>query len=210
MTGFDDRFRADLDRLMRWRRDVRRFRTDPLPDGLLDRLMAAAASAPSVGLSEPWRFVSVESAAARAAILSNFEAENAAALADYDADDAARYAGLKLAGLREAPMQLAAFCAESSTQGRGRGARPQPQKRRDSVVCAVMQLWLAARAEGVGVGWVSILDPEAARRALGAPEGWKLVAYLCIGWPEEEHADAELDRLGWERRRGAAGKVLRA
>jgi 5,6-dimethylbenzimidazole synthase len=210
MTGFDDDFRADLDRLMRWRRDVRRFRIDPLPEGLLDRLMAAAASAPSVGLSEPWRFVSVESDAARAAVLRNFETENAAALADYAGEDAARYAGLKLAGLREAPMHLAAFCDEASAQGRGLGARTMPEMRRYSVVCAVMQLWLAARAEGVGVGWVSILDPEAARAALGAPEGWRLVAYLCIGWPEEEHADAELDRLGWERRRGAAKEVRRA
>lgn len=210
MTAFDAPFQVALDRLFRWRRDVRRFRRDPLPGGAVDRLLLAAASAPSVGLSEPWRFVKVESADARAAILRNFETANADALAAAAPEDAATYARLKLAGLREAPTHLAAFCDEAGPQGRSLGARTMPEMRRYSVVCAVMQLWLAARAEGIGVGWVSILDPDAARRALGAPESWRLVAYLCLGWPEETHDDAELERAGWERRRRLEGKVTTA
>jgi 5,6-dimethylbenzimidazole synthase len=210
MTAFDQSFRDDLARLFAWRRDVRRFLTDPLPEGALDALLDAAASAPSVGLSEPWRFVKVESPAARAAIQRNFEAANAEALDATAEGDAALYARLKLAGLREAPVHLAAFCDETTDQGRGLGARTMPEMRRYSVVCAVMQLWLAARAAGIGVGWVSILDPDAAARALDAPDGWRLVAYLCIGYPAETHEDPELEREGWELRRRLAGKVKTA
>jgi len=190
-----------LTELFRWRRDVRRFRPDPLPEGLLERLIAAADSAPSVGLSEPWRFVVVESEAARAAARANFEAANAEALAGYSGERRRRYAGLKLAGMDEAPLQLAVYCDETTAKGHGLGIQTMPEMRRYSVVCAVMQLWLAARAEGVGLGWVSILDPDRLARDLRVPEGWRLVAYLCLGVPEEEHEDPELERAGWETRR---------
>lgn len=207
---FSEEFRAGLADLFRWRRDVRRFLPDPLPAGALDALLAAAATAPSVGLSEPWRFVTVASPGARAGVIASFERCNAAALADLGGAGAALYARLKLEGLREAPLHLAAFCDETTAQGRGLGARTMPEMRRYSVVCAVMQLWLAARAMGIGVGWVSILDAEAVRVALAAPEGWALVAYLCIGYPQEEHDDAELARVGWETRRYLEGKATTA
>ncbi|MGF1501366.1 MAG: 5,6-dimethylbenzimidazole synthase [Paracoccaceae bacterium] len=198
-AGFSPAFQAELARLFRWRRDVRRFRTDPLPEGLLDALLAEAATAPSVGLSEPWRLLEVPPAA-RCAVAESFAAENAAALAERGPDRAA-YAGLKLAGLAEAPVHIAAYCDDGSAQGRGLGQRTMPETRRYSVVCAVMQLWLAARAHGVGLGWVSILAPEAVDRALDVPVHWHLVAYLCLGYPQEEHTDAELERHAWERRR---------
>ncbi|TVQ52018.1 MAG: 5,6-dimethylbenzimidazole synthase [Rhodobacteraceae bacterium] len=207
---FSDAFRAGLAALFRWRRDVRRFRRDPLPPGALDALLAEAATAPSVGLSEPWRFVRVESEKARAAVRAEFARCNAAALAGRSGDDAALYAALKLEGLDCAPVQLAAFCDEETDQGRRLGAETMPETRRYSVVCAVSHLWLAARAAGIGVGWVSILDPERVRAALGAPDGWRLIAYLCIGWPEAEAETPELERAGWERRRGLAGKVATA
>ena len=206
--AFPPAFRAELDRLFLWRRDVRRFRTDPLPEGALERMLEAAAMAPSVGLSEPWRFVRVMSAEARAAVVAQFEAENAAALAEQAEADRDAYASLKLAGLREAPEHLAVFSAEETEQGRGLGRRTMPETLRYSVVCAVMQLWLAARAEGIGVGWVSILDPNAIARLFGTPPDWALVAYLCVGFPVEEHDDCELERAGWERRKRLEGKLF--
>lgn len=200
MTAFSPEFRAELERLFRWRRDVRRFRTDPVPEDLIARLLDLAARGPSVGLSEPWRFVRVGEPAGRAQVLANFQAANAAALACQSADRHEAYAALKLEGLREAPVQLAVFCDEATAKGAGLGALTMPEARRYSVVCAIMQLWLAARAEGLGLGWVSILDPRRLARDLAVPEDWRLVAYLCLGWPAEEHEDAELERLGWEAR----------
>jgi len=205
---FSADFRARLAELFAWRRDVRRFRPEPVPPALLTRLLGQTGMAPSVGLSEPWRFVMVESAAARAAALANFEAANAEALAGYTGEQAQRYATLKLSGMREAPVQMAVYCDESTAQGSGLGAQTMPEMRRYSVVCAIMQLWLAARAEGLGVGWVSILDPDRFARDLAIPPGWRLVAYLCLGWPEEEHEDAELQRAGWEVRRCIDNRVL--
>ncbi|MEM8755914.1 MAG: 5,6-dimethylbenzimidazole synthase, partial [Pseudomonadota bacterium] len=159
--------------------------------------------APSVGLSEPWRVVSVESPAARAAALANFEAANAAALEGYSGADAAAYAGLKLSGMREAPVQLAVFCDDETDKGGGLGARTMPEARRYSVVAAIMNLWLAARARGLGLGWVSILDPGRLASDLAAPADWALIGYLCLGWPEEEHEDPELERAGWSARADA-------
>lgn len=197
---FSPAFRARLGELFAWRRDVRRFRPEPVAPALVRRLLAQAALAPSVGLSEPWRFVIVESEAARAAARANFEAANAEALAGYTGEQARLYASLKLSGMREAPVQIAVFCDEATGQGAGLGTRTMPEMRRYSVVCAIMQLWLAARAEGLGLGWVSILYPERLARDLTVPESWCLVAYLCLGWPEKEHDDPELMRAGWEAR----------
>ncbi|MDH3668608.1 MAG: nitroreductase family protein, partial [Paracoccaceae bacterium] len=100
------------------------------------------------------------------------------------------------------------FCDEETGQGSGLGAGTMPEMRRYSVVCAVMQLWLSARAEGLGAGWVSILDPDRLTRDLDVPDAWRLIAYLCLGWPEEEQADPELERAGWEDRRGIDNRVL--
>lgn len=208
--SFSAAFRSELAALMAWRRDVRRFRRDPLPEGLVAELLEAAATAPSVGLSEPWRFVLVESEGARAAVRESFERCNADALARRRGDEAATYARLKLAGLDEAPVQIAAFCHEDTQKGRRLGAETMPEMRRYSVVCAVMQLWLIARAHGVGVGWVSIIEPAAVARVCSAPAGWDLVAYLCLGYPQEEHLDCELERAGWERRARLEDRITRA
>ncbi len=205
---FSAGFRHELDALFQWRRDVRRFLTDPVPDDLTRAVLAAAASAPSVGLSEPWRFIRVESVAARADVIANFERCNADALAGQPDDRQPLYASLKLSGLRDAPVHLAVFCDEDGEQGHGLGALTMPEMRRYSVVCAVMQMWLAARAMGLGMGWVSILDPAHLSRDLDAPDSWSLIAYLCIGWPEEEHTDCELERAGWEDRLRLAGRIL--
>ncbi|SDE31781.1 5,6-dimethylbenzimidazole synthase [Limimaricola pyoseonensis] len=200
--AFAPGFRADLARLMDERRDVRRFRTDAVDEAALTRCLDAFLTAPSVGLSEPWRVIRVESPAARAAALANFEDANAAALADQSDDRAALYARLKLSGMRDAPVQLAVWCDESTEKGHGLGAATMPEMRRYSVVAAIVQFWLTARAEGLGAGWVSILDPERLARDLDVPEGWALVGYLCVGWPERLDRRPELEIEGWESRRG--------
>ncbi|QGX99622.1 5,6-dimethylbenzimidazole synthase [Roseovarius faecimaris] len=201
MSRFSASFQAELRDLMRWRRDVRRFRTGPVDEALLTRCLDAFALAPSVGLSEPWRIVRLDSAGMRAAALANFSAANAEALAGYGGDKAALYSRLKLSGMQEAPVQLAVFSDETTDKGAGLGARTMPEMRRYSVVAAITQFWLAARAEGLGVGWVSVLDPDRLCRDLAVPEDWALVAYLCIGWPEAEADTPELERAGWETRR---------
>jgi 5,6-dimethylbenzimidazole synthase len=206
--AFDQPFRDQLDALFRWRRDVRHFRTDPLPDGTLDRLLRTAALSPSVGLSEPWRFVRVRSDARRAAIRSVFIRCNAEALAAQPDHRAATYARLKLAGLERAPEQLALFVDPDPAQGHGLGRRTMPETAGYSAVLALHTLWLAARAEEVGLGWVSILEPEAVARTLDVPEHWRLVAYLCLGFPDAAHDTPELEREGWERRDPDGIRVL--
>jgi itaconate CoA-transferase len=204
---FDAGFCARLDDLFRWRRDVRRFRRDPVDPEMVRRLIDLACLAPSVGFSQPWRFVLVESAGARAAVRANFLACNAEALGDYAGERARLYAGLKLAGLDEAPVHLAVFTDGATEAGHGLGRRTMPEMLHYSAVTAVHTLWLAARARGIGVGWVSILDPVRLRADLDLPETWHLIAYLCIGHPEEQHADPELERAGWQARDGAAAAV---
>lgn len=205
---FDAAFQARLESLFRWRRDVRRFRPDPLPPGALDELLRLAVLAPSVGLSQPWRFVIVDDPARRAAVRENFARCNAKALGDYCGARAAAYARLKLAGLDQAPAHLAVFCDEATTTGHGLGRQTMPETLRYSVVTAVHTLWLAARARGLGVGWISILEPAALAASLDVPPDWALVAYLCIGYPQEEHADPELERHDWEARQGLKDRRL--
>ena len=117
------------------------------------------------------------------------------------------YAKLKLAGLRDAPVQLAVFCDEATEQGHGLGARTMPEARRYSTVCALHTFWLAARARGLGVGWVSILDPAESQRRSTFRRAWAFIGYLCVGWPREEHLIPELERAGWQARE--AHPVLR-
>lgn len=197
---FDDGFRRRLETLVRWRRDVRRFRRDPVDEALVLDLLRLAALSPSVGNSQPWRFVRVESASARAAVTRSFELCNAEAGSRYADERAALYTRLKLEGLREAPVHLAVFCDEEGSAGHALGRLTMPETLRYSVVGAIQTLWLAARAHGLGLGWVSILDPHAVRDALDAPASWSLVAYLCIGYPVEDHMDPELVRHGWQER----------
>jgi 5,6-dimethylbenzimidazole synthase len=197
---FSQAFRNDLHALLRWRRDVRRFRTDPVDEAVLTKCLDAFTLAPSVGLSQPWRIVRLTSEAARKAALENFEAANADALAGYSGETAKQYAGLKLTGMREAPVQIAVFCDEATTEGKGLGVATMPEMLRYSVVSAIMQFWLMLRAEGIGLGWVSILDPKALCRDLEVADTWSLIGYLCIGHPEEDTELPELERLGWEKR----------
>jgi 5,6-dimethylbenzimidazole synthase len=197
---FDADFRESFRELVLWRRDVRRFRRDPIDPVLIHSLLELASHAPSVGYCQPWRFVLVESSACRNVVKDSFGRANAEALENYQGEQRAHYARLKLEGLEDAPVHLAVFADESAEEGRGLGRRTMPETLRYSVVAAVQTLWLAARAEGLGVGWISILEPEIVRQTLDVPDSWTLVAYLCIGRPVEEHLDPELDRHHWQER----------
>ena len=197
---FDADFRARFRDLVLWRRDVRRFRRDPIPRERIDALLEIASHAPSVGLSQPWRFVHVESIGRRLAVVKSFTDANEKALAGYAGEKQAIYAGLKLEGLREAPVHVAVFSDDGTHSGSGLGQQTMPETLHYSVVAAIQTLWLAARADGIGMGWVSILDPKAVKRVLDVPASWNLVAYLCLGFPAEEHLDPELERHHWEVR----------
>ncbi|AFW02466.1 5,6-dimethylbenzimidazole synthase [Gluconobacter oxydans] len=197
---FSDEFRLDLERLFTWRRDVRHFRRDPVPHALLDDLLQASTLAPSVGLSEPWRFVLVEDQARKAAVRNSFQMCNARALEGYDGEQAAGYAALKLAGLDDAPHHVAVFCETVPDQGHGLGQATMPETTTWSAVMAIHTFWLAATASGIGLGWVSILDPDTVSTILEAEPGWDLVAYLCVGYPMEQANTPELERMGWEKR----------
>jgi 5,6-dimethylbenzimidazole synthase len=206
---FDSAFRARLHELLTWRRDVRRFCRDPLPAGAIERLIGLARLAPSVGLSEPWRFVIVEDPDRRAAVRRNFALCNRAALLAQAPEHKADYARLKLAGLAAAPVQLAVFADIATVRGRGLGRLTMPETIAYSAVAAVHALWLAARAEGIGMGWVSILDPPVIAAILEVPAVWKLIGYFCLGFPESEDDTPTLARLGWEQRGSAACVLLR-
>ncbi|MGE5537279.1 MAG: 5,6-dimethylbenzimidazole synthase [Gemmatimonas sp.] len=207
--NFDDAFRARLAELIRWRRDVRRFRRDPLPDGTLDRLVELAIRAPSVGYSQPWRWVRVVSPDVRSAVADNFSHANADALQGYRGERAKLYASLKLAGLDEAPEHLAVFAEEDEPAGHGLGRATMPETLAYSVVMAIHTVWLAARAEGIGLGWISILDPDRLGHVLDVPSSWRFIAYLCIGYPAEETSVPELARSGWERADSRATTIHR-
>jgi 5,6-dimethylbenzimidazole synthase len=202
-------FRLRLRELLVWRRDVRRFRRDPLPRGTIEELIALACLAPSVGLSEPWRFIIVDDEARRAAIRRNFERCNAQALAAQSRVRAARYAKLKLAGLDEAPCHVAVFADRTTPQGHRLGRRTMPEMIEYSAVTAVHTIWLAARAQGIGMGWVSILDPRTVARILDVPAAWKFIGYFCLGYPQRADANPELQRRKWERRRKPGSFIVR-
>ncbi|WP_119458940.1 5,6-dimethylbenzimidazole synthase [Rhodospirillaceae bacterium SYSU D60014] len=208
-TMFDSAFQARLRDLLVWRRDVRRFRPDSLPEGALERLIELACLAPSVGLSQPWRFVEVAGPARRKAVRENFEACNAAALSAQSGERAQLYARLKLAGLDEAPLHLAVFADRGTRQGHGLGRRTMPEMAEYSTVTAIHTLWLAARAEGIGLGWVSILEPARITAILDIPTEWRFIGYLCLGYPQAEDDTPALERADWERRRAASDFLLR-
>ena len=210
MTGpqFGDDFDERFEELLAWRRDVRHFKTDPIPVDLIEHLLDLTSLAPSVGNAQPWRFVSVDDPARRAAIIANFEHANADALQAYAGEKAQLYAQLKLAGLKQAPRHFAVFCDEATVQGAGLGRMTMPETLRYSAVLAIHTLWLAARARGLGLGWVSILDPVTAKDGLDVPADWSFVAYLCLGFPEGDHLEPELQRRGWQAREARCRQVL--
>lgn len=183
------------------RRDVRsHFLPSPIPDAVLARVLNAAHHAPSVGFMQPWDFIVIRDESVRRAVQRNFEQANAAAAAAYADDRRALYDSLKLAAILEAPINLCITCDQQRQRGSGLGRQSIPATAVYSTVCAVQNLWLAARAEGLGAGWVSILDLEQLRSTLGIPEHVIPVAYLCLGYVAQFGERPELEERGWESR----------
>jgi 5,6-dimethylbenzimidazole synthase/histidinol-phosphate aminotransferase len=200
-TRWDSIFCEQLGKLFRMRRDVRSFKRDAIAPEALHRWIEAACMAPSVGLSQPWKFVSINNLSRRIKVAQEFESQNQIAGKQFDSELAAKYRELKLAGLREAPEQIAVFIDPDPAQGRGLGRQTMPESVAYSVVAAIQNFWLAARSEGVGVGWVSILRPDAINAILEVPDHWQLIAYLCVGYPLATDVETpELESCGWENR----------
>ena len=192
--------REIVGRVIAERRDIRRFRSDPIPDDVLDRLLEAAHRAPSVGLSQPWRFVVVRDEAARMRVRALAERERLRQAPRFD-ERARHFLEQKVEGILEAPVGLCVCCVPPArgVEVLGRGTIPQTDIY--STVCAIQNLWLTARAEGVGVGWVSFYRPSDMRAALGIPDHVEPVAWLCLGWPDERPIRPGLERAGWAERR---------
>lgn len=207
--AFDEAFGARLRDLLVWRRDVRHFRCDPLPAGALEDLIELACHAPSVGLSQPWRFVIVDDETVRAGVRQAFARCNAEALSTQSPSRSALYARLKLAGLGDAPSHLAVFADRATEQGHGLGRLTMPEMIEYSAVTAVHTMWLAARAQGIGMGWISIIDPEAVAALLEVPPAWKFIGYFCLGYPQDQSTVPELEQAGWEERRPPAKFIIR-
>jgi len=200
-NGFSPAEKSAVYRALRERRDVRAgYLPQPLDDATLYRLLAAAHLAPSVGFMQPWRFIVVRSEALRGAVHGIFQRANTDAAAGYSEDRKGLYSRLKLEGLLEAPQHLCVVSDDQSERGHHLGRHSMPETSIYSVVCAIQNLWLAARTEGIGVGWVSILDPQAIKELLRIPASAQLVAYLCLGYVKEFSAVPDLERDGWEQR----------
>ena len=201
-TGkFTKRESQGVYRAIRERRDVRSgFLPEPLSEQVLGRLLEAAHHAPSVGLMQPWRFIIIRAMGIRKAVHDIFLRSNRAALDIYEGDRRKKYVSLKLEGILEAPQNLCIVCNPECERGHRLGRLSMPETALYSAVCAVQNLWLAARAEGIGVGWVSILDKEALHEVLHIPENIVPIAYLCLGYVDRFAAEPDLERAGWERR----------
>lgn len=190
-----------LDSIIKSRRDVRghRFLNKPIPNDVLKRILEAAISAPSVGYSQPWRFVLVREMKKKLAIKKIFEKSHAKESSSFKGDRGDLYHTLKLEGIIEAPVGIGVFCEDSVAPILGHTEMKETSAY--SVVCAIQNLWLMARACNIGVGWVSLLDPLSVSKELGASQSHKFIAYLCLGYVDEFYKVPELESRGWEKKR---------
>lgn len=189
------------------RRDVRRFRPDPVPPEVLARVLDAAHHAPSVGFMQPWNFIVIADRQSRERVHDLFQRERLAAAQFFDEPRRSQYLSFKLAGILEAPVNLCVTCDPTRAGPAVIGRNSVPETDLYSTCCAVENLWLAARAEGLGVGWVSILKLPQLRAILGIPPHVVPVAYLCLGYPEELTERPELEIAGWLPRRPLFGTI---
>lgn len=201
MNQFSDDERGGVYRAIHERRDVRsRFVSTPLPDDVLSRILDAAHHAPSVGLMQPWEFVVITAAGVRRDVREQFDEANRRAADAYTGDRRDLYDRLKLEAIVDSAVNLCVTCDPTVARGHGLGRQTAPETAVYSAVCAIQNCWLAARAEGAGVGWVSILDADAIHRILSIPAHIIIVGYLCLGYVSHFDAEPELATQGWERR----------
>lgn len=196
---YPDDQREVVHRVIAERRDVRRFRPDEVPDSILERVLAAAHSAPSVGLMQPWRLIVIRDLATRTAVRRLAQRERLRQAERFDAR-AREFLDKKIEGVVEAPLGICVCCdhGQPDAQILGRGSIPETDVY--STCCAIENLWLAARAEGLGVGWVSFYRPADLRALLDIPDRVDPIAYLCLGWPDERPVRPSLEATGWSSR----------
>jgi len=187
-------------RVIERRRDVRAFRPDPIPSETLYRILGAAHHAPSVGLMQPWNFIVIQEADTKARIKDIFLEENEKAAAHYSGPRANLYRSLKLEGIQEAPVNLCVTSDRTRAGPHVLGRNTIVDTDLYSTCCAIENLWLAARVEGIGVGWVSILSHDELRKLLRIPDHIVVVAYLCLGYAQEFFDEPELQRRRWASR----------
>jgi 5,6-dimethylbenzimidazole synthase len=198
---FADEARAAVYRAIFSRRDVRgQFIADAVPDDVLSRVLTAAHFAPSVGYMQPWSFVVVRDPAVKGRIHAAFLEANAEAAAMFEGAKHEIYRELKLEGIREAPINLCITCDRDRAGDVVLGRTHIKAMDIYSTVCAVQNLWLAARAEGLGVGWVSIFHQASLREILGLPSRIVPIAYLCLGYVSHFNDRPELETVGWRQR----------
>ena len=200
MEEFSAADREVFYRVIERRRDVRAFRPDPIPSETLYRILGAAHHAPSVGLMQPWNFIVIQEADTKARIKDIFLEENEKAAAHYSGPRANLYRSLKLEGIQEAPVNLCVTSDRTRAGPHVLGRNTIVDTDLYSTCCAIENLWLAARVEGIGVGWVSILSHDELRELLRIPDHIAVVAYLCLGYAQEFFDEPELPRRRWARR----------
>ncbi|WOH36223.1 5,6-dimethylbenzimidazole synthase [Thalassotalea fonticola] len=190
------------------RRDVRsEFKPDAIPDDVLTRILTAAHHAPSVGFMQPWDFIVVKSQQTKAKIKAGFDLAHAESAAMFNDEKMSKYTKLKLEGILESPIGICVTCDRSRNGPVVIGRTINPEMDLYSTVCAVQNLWLAARAENLGVGWVSIVHDDVLKDALNIPDDISIVAYLCIGYVSHFNDKPELEKLGWLPRRNIDAAV---
>ncbi|MFC1747223.1 5,6-dimethylbenzimidazole synthase [Pseudomonadota bacterium] len=196
-----------LEELLLHRRDVRgnNFLKDPVSEDDIDKILHAASLAPSVGFSQPWEFVVIRDDAVKQQIYKSFANENKSAEAAFSDDKQKIYKQLKLEGILEAPVNIAVFYKPSEAPVLGQNTMLEMGEY--SVVCAIQNMWLMSRVMNIGLGWVSILNPDHVKQALNSPANNKLVAYLCIGYVKEFYSTPELEKLNWEKRKKISSVV---
>lgn len=198
---FPDEERRGVYRAIYERRDVRsHFIPEPLPEAVLARILDAAHHAPSVGFMQPWEFIIVADRDVRVQIRARFEKANQHAATLYTGERRQLYASLKLEAILDSAVNVCVTCDPTVTRGHGLGRQTMPETVVYSSVCAIENAWLAARAEGVGLGWVSILDVDALRQILQIPAHIVPVGYLCLGYVSRFDDEPELATKGWEQR----------
>ncbi|MPQ97529.1 5,6-dimethylbenzimidazole synthase [Modestobacter sp. I12A-02628] len=206
---FPEAARQALQDVVAARRDVRRYRPDPVPTEVLDRVLTAAHAAPSVGHSQPWRFLVVDDPALRESAALMADSARLAQAAQLDADSARGLLDLQLEGIREAPLGVVVCCDRRTPAAGVLGRATFPDADLWSCACAVQNLWLAARAEGLGTGWVTLFRPDELAGLLGLPDGVQTLGWLCLGWPDERPPAPGLERAGWSRRTPVDSVVFR-
>jgi len=200
--------KAGLYRAIYERRDMRRFRPDPIPPATLSRILEAAHHAPSVGFMQPWNFVLIRDRGVRERVHTAFRRANDEAVERFEGERQRLYASLKLEGILKSPLNICVTCDRDRFGPVVLGRTCQPDMDLFSTVCAVQNLWLAARAEDIGVGWVSIIHGDELAAILGLPPRVVPVAYLCLGYVAAFPDEPELQRAGWLPRL-PLGEVLR-